>query len=636
MTTCSFAPTSVSTLAPALESSVEQTLDTGPSLTQLDAPQQPMGQYHYSDYSPTPNIERNDTGLPDNLKSGIESLSGYAMDDVKVHYNSQKPAQLQAHAYAQGSDIHLASGQAHHLPHEAWHVVQQKQGRVQTTTQYKSYNINENSALETEADVMGERALHYTSAPGQLTQGQALSADLPFQLVKKYQLPGKPRVSTAKRKEVLAGTVVQRAKRGRDDEEEAEQQYQDVEDNQLDADMRVTKRAKAPMAETAFDTAFDTMLGESAANAVAEKLEGIDTAQVTEDDRIAALSQAVIDALTALGKSVASSSTIIDQSVFVAQLQEVQDWFGVEIINYEVAGALIKVTFKVNPTYQVAMNGAQRIGLQMLGTDTTSYAQTNVKWRPSTLLFNDPNHAQFNQVVGWKMLADPLSQDHQKGMISGKNTDQDTMMDSLAYKKDKKTTQFIKGHLLNDHLGGPAVADNLFPITAEANAKHVQWMEKYVKADINSGYVCRYYVEIVPDPASITPVWTALPGVQNKYNRSGYTVDSTIKCEFSRLDMSYTPIPISVHNVDIMSQFYLPLQNTYDPKSALALTTNNRYGNIHNGAATPTAGSLGAGHNEKMYHKVGGYTQSDMHTATMGQFNISGTPGAPGTFVPTL
>ena len=70
------------------------------------------------------------TGLPDQLKTGIENLSGHSMDDVKVHYNSEKPAQLQAHAYAQGTDIHLGAGQEKHLPHEAWHVVQQKQGRV--------------------------------------------------------------------------------------------------------------------------------------------------------------------------------------------------------------------------------------------------------------------------------------------------------------------------------------------------------------------------------------------------------------------------------------------------------------------------------------------------------------------------
>jgi len=102
----------------------------------------------------------NNTGLPDNLKSGIENLSGFAMDDVKVHYNSAKPAQLQAHAYAQGTDIHLGSGQEKHLPHEAWHVVQQKQGRVQPTMQMKgNINVNDDAGLENEADVMGEKAL---------------------------------------------------------------------------------------------------------------------------------------------------------------------------------------------------------------------------------------------------------------------------------------------------------------------------------------------------------------------------------------------------------------------------------------------------------------------------------------------
>ncbi|VVU99202.1 hypothetical protein FVB9532_00454 [Mesonia oceanica] len=102
----------------------------------------------------------NNTGLPDNLKTGIENLSGYSMDDVKVHYNSAKPAQLNAHAYAQGTNIHLASGQEKHLPHEAWHVVQQKQGRVQPTMQLKGkVNINDDKGLEKEADEMGAKAI---------------------------------------------------------------------------------------------------------------------------------------------------------------------------------------------------------------------------------------------------------------------------------------------------------------------------------------------------------------------------------------------------------------------------------------------------------------------------------------------
>jgi hypothetical protein len=102
----------------------------------------------------------NDTGLPDNLKSGVENLSGYAMDDVKVHFNSAEPAQLGAHAYAQGTDIHVAPGQEKHLPHEAWHVAQQKQGRVKPTMQMKAgVSVNDDASLENEADAMGAKAL---------------------------------------------------------------------------------------------------------------------------------------------------------------------------------------------------------------------------------------------------------------------------------------------------------------------------------------------------------------------------------------------------------------------------------------------------------------------------------------------
>ena len=105
-------------------------------------------------------LKPNNSGLPDSLKSGVENLSGLSMDDVKVHYNSDKPAQLNAHAYAQGTDIHLASGQEKHLPHEAWHVVQQKQGRVRPTMMMKAkVPINDDQGLEKEADVMGARAL---------------------------------------------------------------------------------------------------------------------------------------------------------------------------------------------------------------------------------------------------------------------------------------------------------------------------------------------------------------------------------------------------------------------------------------------------------------------------------------------
>lgn len=102
----------------------------------------------------------NKTGMPDALKAGVESLSGYSLDHVRVHYNSPKPAQLKALAYTQGTEIHVASGQEEYLPHEAWHVVQQAQGRVQPTMQMKNgVPVNDDAGLEQEADIMGAQSL---------------------------------------------------------------------------------------------------------------------------------------------------------------------------------------------------------------------------------------------------------------------------------------------------------------------------------------------------------------------------------------------------------------------------------------------------------------------------------------------
>jgi hypothetical protein len=114
----------------------------------------------------------NNTGLPDKLKSGIESLSGMSMDAVRVHYNSSQPTQFNAHAYAKGTENHVAPGQEKHLPHEAWHVVQQAQGRVRPTMQMKGdVPVNDDSGLEHEADVMGVRAI-------QMMKGQSTRPDL--------------------------------------------------------------------------------------------------------------------------------------------------------------------------------------------------------------------------------------------------------------------------------------------------------------------------------------------------------------------------------------------------------------------------------------------------------------------------
>jgi Domain of unknown function (DUF4157) len=107
-------------------------------------------------------------GLPDALRTNMEALSGVALGDVRVHHHSSLPAQMQAQAYAQGHDIHLAAGQEKHLPHEAWHVVQQKQGRVKAKAQMSGIDVNDDPSLEREADVMGGKALRYQNPRGAL------------------------------------------------------------------------------------------------------------------------------------------------------------------------------------------------------------------------------------------------------------------------------------------------------------------------------------------------------------------------------------------------------------------------------------------------------------------------------------
>lgn len=91
-------------------------------------------------------------------------ISGVNLQRVRVHYNSNKPAQVQAHAYAQGEDIYLAPGQESHLPHELGHVVQQKMGMVEPTIEVNGVAVNDDPRLEQHATELGEMAVRVGGA----------------------------------------------------------------------------------------------------------------------------------------------------------------------------------------------------------------------------------------------------------------------------------------------------------------------------------------------------------------------------------------------------------------------------------------------------------------------------------------
>lgn len=92
------------------------------------------------------------TGIPTQMKLDFERRSGLSFDDVRVHYNSDKPAQLQALAYTQGTQVYVGPGQERHLPHELGHVVQQKTQEIPITSFINHIPVNTDAALEREAD----------------------------------------------------------------------------------------------------------------------------------------------------------------------------------------------------------------------------------------------------------------------------------------------------------------------------------------------------------------------------------------------------------------------------------------------------------------------------------------------------
>jgi hypothetical protein len=103
--------------------------------------------------------------MPEDVRAKMEAAFGMDFSPVRVHEGPHAEA-IGALAYTRGTDIHFAPGQYQPrsqrgqelLGHELTHVVQQSQGRVQATTQAKGVDINDDAALEREADEMGARA----------------------------------------------------------------------------------------------------------------------------------------------------------------------------------------------------------------------------------------------------------------------------------------------------------------------------------------------------------------------------------------------------------------------------------------------------------------------------------------------
>lgn len=126
------------------------------------------------------------TNLPADVRKKMEAAFNTDFKDLNIHRDSRKAARMHALAYTSGNEIHFSPGQYRPstakgrelIGHELTHVVQQGAGRVNAGRQFSFGRVNDDPALEKEADVMGKRAgsgeknlFHPGKIPGTATSG---------------------------------------------------------------------------------------------------------------------------------------------------------------------------------------------------------------------------------------------------------------------------------------------------------------------------------------------------------------------------------------------------------------------------------------------------------------------------------
>lgn len=132
------------------------------------------------------------------------------------------------------------------------------------------------------------------------------------------------------------------------------------------------------------------------------------------------------------------------------------------------AGGGVNLFISINPEI------SDEIKEYMSGTGLDGTA-TKVAWETKKL---------GESTVGIKMDAKRLGPDHKQG-TGPKDSALSSVMNKLVTDPGEDgENKYIKGHLLNDNVGGPGLAENLFPITADANAKH-KTIESKVKYWVN-------------------------------------------------------------------------------------------------------------------------------------------------------
>ena len=136
-----------------------------------------------------------------------------------------------------------------------------------------------------------------------------------------------------------------------------------------------------------------------------------------------------------------------------------------------------------------------------------------------------------SDTVGVSMTAEYLAPNHPQGSSPGDSEQAAifTYLPTIGKVPEGSSRQggavYIKGHLLNDNLGGPGVEKNLFPISVQANSEHKTRIETKVKDIVNNQGLLAHY--------AVTVGYTApekVPGLVSKDGIQLYKIDATFTC----------------------------------------------------------------------------------------------------------
>lgn len=95
--------------------------------------------------------------------------------------------------------------------------------------------------------------------------------------------------------------------------------------------------------------------------------------------------------------------------------------------------------------------------------------------------------------VGVGMTVDWLGPDHPAGSPPASGAQAKLMSLLVTDPSERSPDKYVRGHLLNENLGGPGEPRNLFPITGKANSQHLKSTEKELKTWVNDSKKYAWY-----------------------------------------------------------------------------------------------------------------------------------------------